>query len=78
MSSPSVLFVLDEHLSQHPGERADLWLASFGAGGKLLSGQDAEALYVSLCRYPLFALGFNCAAGPDEMTDNLRRLAAVS
>jgi alkylresorcinol/alkylpyrone synthase len=32
MSSPSVLFVLEEHLRGHPGENDDLWLASFGAG----------------------------------------------
>lgn len=32
MSSPSVLFVLEEHLRTHPAPRGDLWLASFGAG----------------------------------------------
>ena len=32
MSSPSVLFVLEEHLRTHPVPAGDLWLASFGAG----------------------------------------------
>jgi alkylresorcinol/alkylpyrone synthase len=32
MSSPSVLFVLEEHLRHHPDAAGDLWLASFGAG----------------------------------------------
>jgi alkylresorcinol/alkylpyrone synthase len=32
MSSPSVLFVLEEHLRTHPALHGDLWLASFGAG----------------------------------------------
>ena len=32
MSSPSVLFVLEEYLRHHPGGNGDLWLASFGAG----------------------------------------------
>ena len=32
MSSPSVLFVLEEYLRHHPGGNDDLWLASFGAG----------------------------------------------
>jgi alkylresorcinol/alkylpyrone synthase len=32
MSSPSVLFVLEEHLRTHPAPRGDLWLSSFGAG----------------------------------------------
>ena len=32
MSSPSVLFVLEEHLRHPPAAPGDLWLASFGAG----------------------------------------------
>jgi alkylresorcinol/alkylpyrone synthase len=32
MSSPSVLFVLEEHLRQHGNGNGDMWLASFGAG----------------------------------------------
>jgi alkylresorcinol/alkylpyrone synthase len=32
MSSPSVLFVLEEHLRTHPAPAGDLWMASFGAG----------------------------------------------
>jgi predicted naringenin-chalcone synthase len=32
MSSPSVLFVLEEQLHHHPLGNGDLWLASFGAG----------------------------------------------
>gem|GEM_PF-2229351 len=32
MSSPSVLFVLKEHLRTHPAPANDLRLASFGAG----------------------------------------------
>jgi predicted naringenin-chalcone synthase len=32
MSSPSVLFVLEEYLSNHPIRGGDLWLSSFGAG----------------------------------------------
>jgi alkylresorcinol/alkylpyrone synthase len=32
MSSPSVLFVLEEHLRTHPTPAGDLWLVSFGAG----------------------------------------------
>ena len=32
MSSPSVLFVLEEYLRHHQGGNGDVWLASFGAG----------------------------------------------
>jgi alkylresorcinol/alkylpyrone synthase len=32
MSSPSVLFVLEEHLQKHPRAAGKLWLVTFGAG----------------------------------------------
>ncbi|MDD4005002.1 MAG: homocysteine S-methyltransferase family protein, partial [Elusimicrobiaceae bacterium] len=51
---------------------------TIGLDGKMLSGQDADAMYLAVSHYPLFALGFNCAAGPDEMRARVRRLAAIS
>lgn len=32
MSSPSVLFALEQHLQSHPEPEGDLWLTAFGAG----------------------------------------------
>jgi 5-methyltetrahydrofolate--homocysteine methyltransferase len=46
--------------------------------GTMLAGQSIEALYVSMAHRPLFAIGMNCATGPDFMTDHLRTLAEVS
>ena len=37
--------------------------------GTLLAGQDAEAFYTSLAHRDLLWIGFNCATGPDFMTD---------
>ena len=46
--------------------------------GSLLAGQDAEALYTSLAHRDLLWMGFNCATGPEFMTDHLRTLQSLS
>src|SRR5918992_227972 len=46
--------------------------------GTLLAGQDAEALYTSLAHRDLLWIGFNCATGPEFMTDHVRTLSALS
>ena len=46
--------------------------------GTLLAGQDAEAFYTSLAHRDLLWIGFNCATGPEFMTDHLRTLAGLS
>jgi 5-methyltetrahydrofolate--homocysteine methyltransferase len=46
--------------------------------GTMLGGQGVEALYVSLQHLGLFAIGLNCATGPEFMTDHLRSLAALA
>ena len=44
----------------------------------MLAGQPIESLYVSVAHRDLFAIGLNCATGPDFMTDHLRTLAEIS
>ena len=46
--------------------------------GTLLAGQDAEAFYTSLAHRDLLWIGFNCATGPDFMTDHIRTLSGLS
>ena len=46
--------------------------------GTLLAGQDAEALYTALSHRDLLWIGFNCATGPEFMTDHLRTLQDLS
>ena len=48
------------------------------AMGTLLAGQDAEAFYTSMAHRDLLWIGFNCATGPEFMTDHLRTLAGLS
>ena len=46
--------------------------------GTLLAGQDAEAFYTSLAHRELLWIGFNCATGPEFMTDHIRTLSGIS
>jgi len=46
--------------------------------GTMLAGQGVEALYVALEHLDLFAIGLNCATGPEFMTDHLRTLSAMA
>ncbi|MGD9765187.1 MAG: methionine synthase [Candidatus Binatia bacterium] len=46
--------------------------------GTMLAGQAVDALYASVAHRDLFAIGLNCATGPDFMTDHLRTLAEIS
>src|SRR5262245_39372732 len=51
---------------------------SIESWGTMLAGQPIESLYVSVANRDLFAIGMNCATGPDFMTDHLRTLASIS
>ncbi len=51
---------------------------SIESWGTMLAGQPIESLYVSVAHRDLFAIGLNCATGPDFMTDHLRTLAQIS
>ncbi len=46
--------------------------------GTLLAGQEAEAFYTSLAHRDLLWIGFNCATGPEFMTDHIRTLSGLS
>lgn len=42
--------------------------------GTMLAGQAADALVASLQHVDLFAIGLNCATGPEFMTDHIRTI----
>ena len=44
------------------------------ASGRTLSGQTAEAFWVSLMHGELFSIGLNCALGADEMLPHVKML----
>jgi 5-methyltetrahydrofolate--homocysteine methyltransferase len=42
--------------------------------GTMLAGQTADAFYTSISHADLFAVGLNCATGPEFMTDHIRTI----
>ncbi len=46
--------------------------------GCMLAGQTIDALYHTVAGFDLFAVGLNCATGPELMADHLRTLAELS
>jgi 5-methyltetrahydrofolate--homocysteine methyltransferase len=64
---------------QAAGAEMPLWVsATIEPMGTMLAGQGVEALYVALQHLGLFAIGLNCATGPEFMTDHLRSLAHMA
>lgn len=45
--------------------------------GTLLTGADLTSVVAVLSSFPIFALGFNCATGPDMMEEPLKQLASL-
>ncbi len=61
------------------GVALPLWVSgTIEPTGTMLAGQGVEAFYVALEHLDLFAIGLNCATGPEFMTDHLRSLAQMS
>jgi len=48
------------------------------ASGRTLSGQTAEAFWVSMMHGNLFSIGLNCALGADDMLPYIKRLSAIA
>ena len=74
----AALFGIDDAFARL-GRRLPVVLSvSIETMGTMLAGQSIEALYASVAHRDLFAIGMNCATGPDFMTDHLRTLAEIS
>ncbi len=46
--------------------------------GAMLAGQSVDAFYASVAHAKPFAIGLNCATGPDLMTDHIRTLSEMA
>ncbi len=74
----AALFGIEEACAQAGRSVPVVLSVSIETMGTMLAGQSIEALYVSIAHRDLFAIGMNCATGPDFMTDHLRTLAEIS
>lgn len=52
--------------------------ATVDGNGRLLSGQNLEAFYISVCHADLLAIGLNCGLGSADMLPLVKRLSRVA
>jgi len=48
------------------------------ASGRTLSGQTAEAFFISISHIPLLSVGFNCALGADQLRPYVQRIGSIA
>jgi 5-methyltetrahydrofolate--homocysteine methyltransferase len=79
LNAKAALFAL-EQLQQTRGQRVPLIVSGTitDQSGRTLSGQTAEAFYISIRHAKPLAVGFNCALGAEMFRPHLRALANLA
>ncbi len=79
LNAKAALYAIDQ-LFEEKGEELPIMISGTitDASGRTLSGQTAEAFWISISHMPLLSVGFNCALGAKEMRPHLEALARVA
>lgn len=79
LNAKAALFAIDQ-LCDERGVEVPVMVSGTitDASGRTLSGQTAEAFYVSISHMNLFSVGLNCALGAQEMRPHLQDLANIA
>jgi 5-methyltetrahydrofolate--homocysteine methyltransferase len=79
LNAKAALFAAEEAFTA-TGRRVPLMLSGTitDASGRTLSGQTPEAFAISTEHADVFALGLNCALGPEQLRPHLRELSDAS
>ncbi len=79
LNAKAALFAIDE-LFEEKGRKLPIMISGTitDASGRTLSGQTAEAFWISISHLPLLSVGFNCALGAKEMRPHLEALSKVA
>jgi 5-methyltetrahydrofolate--homocysteine methyltransferase len=79
LNAKAALFALDQ-LFDERGEKRPIMVSGTitDASGRTLSGQTAEAFWISVSHMPLLSVGLNCALGAKEMRPHLEALSATA
>lgn len=79
LNAKAALFAIDM-LFEERGVRLPIMVSGTitDASGRTLSGQTAEAFWISISHIPLLSVGFNCALGAKEMRPHLEDLAKIA
>ncbi len=79
LNCKAALFAIDE-LFEETGRQLPIMVSGTitDASGRTLSGQTAEAFWISVSHMPLLSVGLNCALGAEEMRPHLEALSKVA
>ena len=80
MNARAAIFAFLEYFEELGLRKLPLFLSGtiIDAAGRTLSGQNAEAFYISMMNAKPFCIGFNCVLGATQMIPFLQRIARLS
>lgn len=79
LNAKAALFAIDR-LFDERGKKLPIMVSGTitDASGRTLSGQTAEAFWISVSHMDLFSVGLNCALGAEEMRPHLKALSKIA
>lgn len=79
LNAKAALFAIDQ-LFEERGQKLPVMVSGTitDASGRTLSGQTAEAFWISVSHMDLFSVGLNCALGATEMRPYLQSLSKIA
>ena len=79
LNAKAALFAIDL-LMEETGKEIPIMVSGTitDASGRTLSGQTAEAFWISVSHIPLLSVGLNCALGAQEMRPHVEALSNIS
>ncbi len=79
LNAKAALFAVEELFDERK-ERLPVMVSGTitDASGRTLSGQTAEAFWISISHIPLLSVGLNCALGAEEMRPHLEALSTIA
>lgn len=79
LNAKAALYAIDE-LFEEQGRELPIMVSGTitDASGRTLSGQTAEAFFISIAHMPILSVGLNCALGAKEMRPHLQSLSGIA
>ncbi len=79
LNAKAAMYAIDE-LFEEQGRELPIMVSGTitDASGRTLSGQTAEAFFISIAHMPILSVGLNCALGAKEMRPHLQSLSGIA
>jgi 5-methyltetrahydrofolate--homocysteine methyltransferase len=79
LNCKAALFAIDQYFEDNKTKLPVMVSGTItDASGRTLSGQTAEAFWISISHMDLFSVGFNCALGAEEMRPHIKTLSRIA